>query len=586
MTSSFFASLRFKLIAAFFTLGVAISATLGYFAHQILSEKLFRELRGSVGNISVLGADLIDKDALARLAVLNAQTMEAGKVDDVEKSADYKNIYDRLNHIRDTEKELIRFVYLLSPTANENTAKYLVDADVLALKEEGASSDDISHFNSDLDISEYADMKAVFRDKKPLVENEYVYDEEFKIHSVSGYAPVMSADGKTLLAVLGLDMADTEVQAALAEVTEKSVILAAVSLMTSLLMAILIGSYLTQGIITLDRLVKSFAERDFSVRFKLKSNDEVGRLGHSFNTMAETIQRYSAQLEALVEAYGRFVPHDLIRMMEKDSILDVQLGDQMQKEMSVLFSDIRNFTSISEAMSPKENFDFINSYLSRVGPRIRAHSGIIDKYIGDAVMALFPKRAEDSIECALDMQRMVREYNAARKPGHPAIKIGIGVHAGSVMLGTIGEDQRMDGTIISDAVNLASRVEGMTKKYNAQILISDSVRNQLTQPQNYRMRLVDKVMVVGKSTPTMLYEIYDMDESEEIEHKDTTLHIYNEGVSAFYQKDFEEASALFEKVLAAYPDDVPAGLFVEKCKKFIREGYPADWDGASKAESK
>lgn len=586
MTSGFWGSLRFKLIVAFFMLGVAISTVLGYFAHQILSEKLFRELRGSVGNISVLGADLLDKEAMARLAALNHQALTAEKVDEIEKSADYKLIYDRLNKIRDTEKDLIRFVYLLTPTDDVNTAKYLVDADVLTLKAEGASSDDISHFNSDLDISEYADMKKVFSIHAPIVESEYVHDEEFDINSVSGYAPVMSSDGKALLGVLGLDMADTEVQSALAEVTEKSVILAAISLIVSLLVAILIGSYLTQGIITLDRLVKSFADRDFNVRFSLKSNDEVGRLGRSFNAMAETIQKYSAQLEALVEAYGRFVPHDLIRMMEKDSILDVQLGDQTQKEMSVLFSDIRNFTSISEAMSPKENFDFINSYLSRVGPRIRAHEGIIDKYIGDAVMALFPKKANDAIECALDMQRMVREYNEGRKPGYPAIKIGIGIHSGSVMLGTIGEDQRMDGTIISDAVNLASRVEGMTKKYDAQILISDSVYSQIIGPEKYKIRLVDKVMVVGKNTPTMLYELYDMDDEADVRRKDQTLNLYNQGVDAFYGRDYETALFLFKQVTTMAPEDVPAGMFVEKCQKFIHEGYPADWDGAVRAESK
>lgn len=586
MNRDYFSSLRFKLIVAFFALGVAISSALGYAAHDILADKLFQELRNTVGNIGLLGSDLLDKQAIERLAALNSGQQSDEQVEAVETSDDFKNISATLNKIRDIKKNLVRYVYLVTPTDDENTVRYLVDADVLALKAEGAEDAEISHFNSAMDISGFPDFKAALAEKKPLVEETYVFDEDFGINSVSGYAPVMSADGSRLLALLGLDMSDRDVQAALHEVTVKSVLLSLVSLLISLVVAILVGAYLTRSIITLDQLVQRFTEKDFSVRAEIKSNDEVGRLGRSFNSMAETIQKYSAHLEALVNAYGRFVPHDLIRMMDKESILDVHLGDQTQKEMAVLFSDIRNFTSISEAMTPKQNFDFINSYLSRVGPRIRAHEGIIDKYIGDAVMALFPKSSEHAIKCAIDMQLMVQQYNNTRNLAYPAIKIGVGIHSGKVMLGTIGEDERMDGTIISDAVNLASRVEGLTKKYDALILVSDSLLAQLPDPDKFKHRLVDKVYVVGKSTPTRLYEIYETDEPQVIALKDKTLASYNKAVDLFYARDFVLAQASFAEVLSVNPADVPARQFSDKCAKFIAEGYPADWDGTTRAESK
>jgi two-component system sensor histidine kinase ChiS len=132
------------------------------------------------------------------------------------------------------------------------------------------------------------------------------------------------------------------------------------------------------------------------------------------------------ELSKINTAYGRFVPHEFLRFLERDSIVDLRLGDQVQKEMSILFADIRSFTTLSEEMSPKQNFDFINSYLSRVGPVIRKHKGFIDKYIGDAVMALFPEAAEDALRAAIEMQEQVSLYNIHRqKTGYLPLAIGL-----------------------------------------------------------------------------------------------------------------------------------------------------------------
>ena len=156
--------------------------------------------------------------------------------------------------------------------------------------------------------------------------------------------------------------------------------------------------------------------------------------------------------------------------------MDIQLGDQMQKEMAILFSDIRSFTDLSEKLTPKENFNFLNSYLKRMSPAIQKNNGFIDKYIGDAIMALFPGDVEDAINAAVDMQKEIRIYNQHRlKLGYDPIKVGCGIHTGNLMLGIIGADDRMEGTVIADSVNVASRIEGLTKVYDASILISDVI---------------------------------------------------------------------------------------------------------------
>ena len=139
----------------------------------------------------------------------------------------------------------------------------------------------------------------------------------------------------------------------------------------------------------------------------------------------------------LTEAYQRFVPEQLLRNLEKECILDVKLGDQVQKEMSILFSDIRSFTTISESMTPEENFRFVNSYLSRMGPLVREHHGYIDKYIGEAIMALFDRSPDDAVQTSVEMLTTLREYNEGRlRAGYEPIRIGVGVNTGMMMLGT------------------------------------------------------------------------------------------------------------------------------------------------------
>ncbi len=172
-------------------------------------------------------------------------------------------------------------------------------------------------------------------------------------------------------------------------------------------------------------------------------------------------------------AYARFVPGEFLSLLGKRTIIDVALSDNVQMEMTVLFSDIRSFTSISEGMDPHRNFQFLSGFLSKMGPLVRENHGFIDKYIGDAIMALFQSQ-DDAVDAAIALSQQLVEYNRVRQEnGLPPIDIGVGLNTGMLTLGTLGENDRMDGTVISDAVNLASRIEGMTKMYNVTVLVSE-----------------------------------------------------------------------------------------------------------------
>ena len=284
----------------------------------------------------------------------------------------------------------------------------------------------------------------------------------------------------------------------------------------------------------------------------------------------ELLARIKTHLRLLKinNAYGRFVPHDFLRFLGHESIIDVKLGDHVQKEMTVMFSDIRSFTTLSEEMSPQETFDFINRYLNQVSPIIRKHNGFIDKYIGDGIMALFPRSAEDAVQCAIAMQKQVSLYNQElQQQGKVPINIGIGLHTGTLMLGTIGERERMESTVIADAVNLASRLEGLTKLYGAGIIISEKTLSRLSDFQNYGYRFLDRVKVKGKNIAAGVFEIYDGNSQSLQTLKIQTKSDFEEAVFFYHRQEFHQAEVILQQVLAVNPEDQAALLYLHRCQQ-------------------
>jgi two-component system sensor histidine kinase ChiS len=285
------------------------------------------------------------------------------------------------------------------------------------------------------------------------------------------------------------------------------------------------------------------------------------------------------ELEKIAQASARFVPRQFLQFLQKDSIVDAQLGDSVQATMSILFADIRSFTNLSETMSPQENFNFINSYLRQVCPIIRQHNGFIDKYIGDAIMALFPETIDDAVTAAIKMQKQVAVYNEYRQSnGYLPIVIGIGIHTGNLMLGIIGEEERMDSTVIADAVNLASRLEQLTKLYGAGIIISGQSLSQLNDPQTYTCRFLDRVQVRGKQAFVAVFEIYDGDPQPLKELKTLTKSDFEQGVWLYFHEEFAAARQYFERVLQVNNCDLAAHLYIERCNLSSQTELNLNWE--------
>jgi class 3 adenylate cyclase/HAMP domain-containing protein len=316
------------------------------------------------------------------------------------------------------------------------------------------------------------------------------------------------------------------------------------------IMSLFLANRISRPISAITGAVGVITKGDLDIKIeKQESSKELSDLSSGISQMKDSIKDRINDIQIINSSYERFVPKEFLTLLEKKSIMDVSIGDSTSLKMSVLFSDMRDFTSISENMSPKENFDFLNNYLESMTPAINNNNGFIDKYIGDAVMALFPTSAEDSVKAALEMNKELINFNAARATsGGEKVNMGVGIHIGQLVLGTIGRETRMETTVISDTVNASARLESLNKIYGTNVLISGVVRNELSQTTQKMCRLIDRTQVKGKSEFLDVYEVFSTEDKEVLEAKASSIQTLEKVVNHFLDDDKKMAVSEFAKI--------------------------------------
>ncbi len=320
----------------------------------------------------------------------------------------------------------------------------------------------------------------------------------------------------------------------------------------------------------------------------VERGDELGQLARVFTHMVETVKAREKELldaneqnRGLKDSYARFFPSEYLQFLRKDSVTEVQLGDYVSKTMAVMFSDIRSFTNLSESMTPQENFNFVNTYLKRVSPEIRNHYGIIVKFLGDGMMAVFPDGADDAVKAGIAKQKRVQEYNSERLTrGDLPLQVGIGIHVGHMMLGMVGEDNRIQGDAYSDNVNLTARLEGLTKFYGVSMLISGQTLEHLSNPDQYQIRFLDQAIVKGRNEAIAVYEVLDAEIEEICNLKLETQANFEQGIGCYRERALTDAKACFERVLTVNPLDKTAELYLERVERLLEHGVPENWNEA------
>lgn len=287
------------------------------------------------------------------------------------------------------------------------------------------------------------------------------------------------------------------------------------------------------------------------------------------------------------EVTKKFVPNEFIRLIGKETLTDVKLGDQAEKIVTVLFTDIRDFTSLSEQMTPDENFRFVSSFNARLGPIIRSHGGFINQYLGDSIMAIFPGNPEDALNAAINMQKAVHELNTERNAeGLSPIKAGIGMHTGPLIMGITGDEHRMDAATISDTVNTAARIESLTKYYRSPLLLSGETLRHITDHDKYHLRQLGKVQLKGKFNLLSIAECINGYPAENLQIKIKTLPHFSMAMGFYFEQRFENAILAFQNIIEADPGDHTTNYFMENALKYLRNGIPENWTGAEEMLSK
>jgi class 3 adenylate cyclase len=350
----------------------------------------------------------------------------------------------------------------------------------------------------------------------------------------------------------------------------------------SLLYAILKGKQGVMGAIILASPAPdqyTAADLKFLVTLALQSASAIESALLYEKNIREAKEREEA-MRVYYEAANKFVPHEFIGSLGRNLITDIQLGDKVEKIVTVLFSDIRDYTMLSENMTPEENFSFVCAFNERMGPIIRAHNGFINQYLGDAIMAIFPGNASDALEAAIAMHRAVKELNAERvSEGKPVIRIGVGMHTGPLIMGITGDHERLDAATISDTVNTASRLESLTKLYGVNILLSEASVRDLNYPGLFYFRELGIIQLKGKLAPVSIYECFNGIDEKEFKKKLLALPFYKEGIFDYFNKSFKTASDKFGQVLEIFPEDKTTRLFLGKANEYRDNGIPEDWTG-------
>lgn len=293
----------------------------------------------------------------------------------------------------------------------------------------------------------------------------------------------------------------------------------------------------------------------------------------------EALEREEA-LRKIYEITAKFVPYEFIGSLGHKVITDVKLGDQVEKIVTVLFTDIRDYTTLSEQMTPDENFRFVCAYNERMGPIIKKHNGFINQYLGDAIMALFPESPQNTLAAAIEMQQNIREFNSSQKSLNlPTIKMGIGMHTGPLIMGITGDKDRLDATTISDTVNTASRIESLTKYYKVSILLSETAVAYLPHPEKFHLRYLGKVQVKGKLSSIGIYECFSSDSRDQVIKKEKTLPLFNEGMSHYLNKSFAKAIKSFDSIIEINNQDLTVQFFLDNSARFLKNGVPESWSG-------
>lgn len=306
-------------------------------------------------------------------------------------------------------------------------------------------------------------------------------------------------------------------------------------------------------------------------------------------SLSSEMSRIQHEVRSMLDVFRLFVPEPVLERIAKLGLQSIRLGGAEEGIATILFIDIKSFTSVAERLSPNQTLDFLNAFMRRMQPLISARGGFINQFVGDEIMAIFHRsdHAVAAVDTAIALQRELESYNEQRKMrGEVPIEVGIGMNTGGIIWGTIGSEVRMESAVIGDPVNLASRLQNLTRLYGATILGSDHLLRQIPDMSKYAYREVDIVQVKGKTEAVAVYEFFDGDLEPVRSQKQLTVAPFMEGIVRFRANEWEPAEALFATCLEVCPGDSIARIYIERCRTMRLSPPGIGWNGVTVQKEK
>ncbi len=291
---------------------------------------------------------------------------------------------------------------------------------------------------------------------------------------------------------------------------------------------------------------------------------------------ASTLAALDAQT-VLTKANRRFVPGGFLTSFGRTSIVEVNLNEAFEREMNVLFVDLRGFSKLSAKLGPRGTIGLINRYLSHVQPGIAAHGGFVGQYYGDGILALFPNEPDDALRGAIAMCRGLAAYNRDRGPDFPALRFGMGLHSGPVILGTIGDPDHFQCSVVGDSVNLASRMENLTKHFSAMLVLDGSTRSRVVAMDQFLLRPLGSTLLPGHATAVEVYECMACYPQALQDSMMANHDAYAQALAAYRAGAWDQALERFEFCLERCEQDRVVHSFAQRCRDRSRSGMA--WDG-------
>lgn len=380
------------------------------------------------------------------------------------------------------------------------------------------------------------------------------------------------------------------------------VIIVIVSLIVSSILILLFVNFITRPLTSCVETIKDITDNmDFSKRIRIIYPDEIGVLGQYFNDMVQELEKSYNQIknyayqtviakqkeERIRYIFQKYVPSEVIDFVLNKSTTSMLIGNK--QKVTILFSDIRDFTTISEMLAPEELVLSLNVYFTSMVEQVIKNNGIIDKFIGDSIMAIFgapvavSTAPNDAVFTAIQMIKILKIFNKKQiEQKKITFDIGIGINTGEAIVGNIGSDQKLEYTVIGDPVNLGARLEGLTKSYKVPILISEFTKNELVDTDQYIFLNVDKVRVKGKAFPVVIYTPalkVDVSQSELMffDH-------YHKAQDYYYQGHFQQAYDKFVLLQNSIYKSL-IQLYIKRCR-YLVDNPPTHWDGIETWTSK